>query len=560
MTQTRPLRRRFLPLAVLAGVLGSLIIAPAAAHAAGTASISGTVTAAGSGTPLEGVAVQLYLPTAPLTLVGSDTTDSSGAYSIPDLDAGTYKLFIYTGALPPLSDYQSEWYPSGNSFASATTFDLAESEALQVDAELEAEATISVNVVGENGQSDATLQVYIYGYDAGVYTGYAGGGGRTWDTPTFVDSYSVPAGTYRVRFVDQRPDGPNSYRDEYYDDVFSAEDAVDITVGPGETFALPTVTLSTLGPVTNQRLAGANRYETAVAVSQQFDSFGGAEGSYVYVANGANYPDALSAGPAAAHRNAPLLLTEGGSLPTAVRNELIRLQPETVIIAGGTAVVSNSVKSAIDAVVDTVVRIGGANRYETSRLLVEDAFPSAENAFIATGANFPDALAATAAAAKKSAPVILVDGTASSAPSATRSLIGSSGLGVTDVYIAGGTAVVSNGVKASLEGIDSVENVTRLGGTDRYATSLIINEEVFVTQDVGDDANAFFAVGTGFADALAGAPLASAQPGSAPLFTVPRNCVPEDVLDLFATMNVEKIWLLGGSAVLTNGVRNLTSC
>ena len=559
MLRTRRSRLLLLPLGVSLAVVAGVVVVPPATAAPGEASISGVVTDAATGDPLQGAEVTLYEPVGSpgaIEVVPPVFTDEFGAYSLTGLDEGTYKLWVN----PAGATYQPEWYPSGFSFGSAATFDLADAEALTADVALDAKGTISGTVRGTNGPSGETLTVLVYRYEGGVYTGYASGGGSVWDSTTYNWSVDVPPGQYRVRVDDSRPEGPGSYRTEIYDNVFDLDDGDDVTVVSGETTVVPQITMSTLGPVTNERLSGANRYATAVAVSQQFDSFEGAEGSYVYVASGANYPDALSAGPAAAFRDAPLLLTEGNSLPTAVRNELIRLEPETVIIAGGSAVVSNSVRSAIDAVVDTVVRIGGANRYETSRLLVDDAFPSASDAFIATGANFPDALAATAAAAQKSAPVILVDGTASSVNSATRALIGSGGLGVTDVYIAGGTAVVSNGVRSSLAGIDSVSTVTRLGGADRYATSVLINSEIFVTQDIGDDPNAFFAVGTGFADALAGAALAGAQTPAAPLFTVPRTCVPSDVLDLFATMKVEKIWLLGGTAVLTNGVRDLNSC
>lgn len=547
-----------LSLAVMGMIVVGALSVPLPASAAGTASIAGTVSDSQTSDPLEGITVQLYLPTAPLTLVESDITDASGAYSLPDLAAGTYKLFFFTGAVPPASNYQSTWYPSGSSFASAATFDLADGEALVADVPLDESATISGSVVGENGPTGAILQILIYQYSGGVYTGFAAGGSPIWNTATLTYEYRVPPGDYRVRFIDTRAADVDTYRDVVYDDVFSLDDGDLLTVGPGDTVALPTVTMTVLGPVTDDRLFGANRYETAVAVSSQFSPFGGSPNTYAYVASGANYPDALSAGPAAASRNAPLLLTEPNRLPTAVRDELIRLQPETVVIAGGTGVVSASVFAAIDAIVDNVVRLGGADRYETSRLIVDDAFASAETAFIATGTNFPDALAATAAAAKLEGPVLLVNGSASSLPAATSSLLGSTGLAVDQIFIAGGTAVVSGGVATALAGIDSVSTVTRLGGADRYATSLLINERVFQLDDVGDDPNVFLAVGTGFADALAGSALAGSL--NAPLFTVPKNCVPEDVLDLFALIEVEKVWLLGGTAVLSNAVRDLTPC
>ncbi|HET9416249.1 MAG TPA: PQQ-dependent sugar dehydrogenase [Candidatus Limnocylindria bacterium] len=97
----------------------------------------------------------------------------------------------------------------------------------------------------------------------------------------------------------------------------------------------------TTGPV--QRRNGADRYETAVAVSVA--SFRSAD--RVFIATGANFPDGLAGGPAGASLRAPLLLVRPDSLPTSVRNELLRLSPSRVTILGGPNAVAESVRSAI---------------------------------------------------------------------------------------------------------------------------------------------------------------------------------------------------------------------
>jgi putative cell wall-binding protein len=293
------------------------------------------------------------------------------------------------------------------------------------------------------------------------------------------------------------------------------------------------------------RLAGADRYSTAATVSAQFES-----AETVYIASGVNYPDALSAAPAAAHVGAPLLLTAPDALPQVIIDEIKRLDPSRVVIAGGLAAVSQAVENKLNSIVDgSVVRFAGVNRYDTSRLVTDDAFGTTANAFLATGSNFPDALAASAAAAHLGAPVILVPGTDASVDAATLALLDT--LAVEKIYLAGGTAVVSSAIKTQLTNADFA--VTRLAGDERYATSVAINA-------LFDPVNtkAFLAVGTGYADALAGAALAGAH--DAPLFTVPGNCVPDAVLAALDALGATDITLLGGTAVLTLPVAKLVDC
>jgi putative cell wall-binding protein len=101
---------------------------------------------------------------------------------------------------------------------------------------------------------------------------------------------------------------------------------------------------ATTGSVT--RLAGPDRYSTAVDVS--FRTFGGSR--VVFVATGRNFPDALGGGPVAGSLPGPLLLVPGTSVPTAVANELRRLDPDEVVILGGSGVVSSGVQSQIESV------------------------------------------------------------------------------------------------------------------------------------------------------------------------------------------------------------------
>lgn len=298
------------------------------------------------------------------------------------------------------------------------------------------------------------------------------------------------------------------------------------------------------------RLAGADRFATSAEVAKEYAPFAEGEG-VVYIANGLDYPDALSAAPAAAFRGAPLLLTQRDSLPASVREQIERLSPELIVIAGGTGVVSAAVEAELNTLAPTVERHAGADRYATSRVLTEEAFgvSGALTVFLATGTGFPDALAASAAAGRFAAPVVLVDGSQSTVPLATRQLLTS--LGADQLFIAGGTGVVSEGIRTSL--ITAGYAVTRLAGADRYATSAAINDFSFATSST-----VFLAVGTGYADALAGAALAGNV--SAPLFVVPGNCVPQSVLTQIADLGATEVRLLGGVGSLSTQVATLTRC
>ncbi|WP_202566216.1 cell wall-binding repeat-containing protein [Agreia sp. COWG] len=297
------------------------------------------------------------------------------------------------------------------------------------------------------------------------------------------------------------------------------------------------------------RLSGDDRYATSVAIAKA--SYPGSADT-VYVATGENYPDALSAAPAAVAEGAPLLLVPSSSVPQSVTDEITSLRPKTVVVVGGPAAISDSVVADLSALSSGgAVRVSGNTRYETSRLISERAFgPSLTSAYVATGANFPDALSASAVAAGRGAPVILVPGAASSVDSDTTSFISSRG--ISSIVIAGGTAAVSSQIEAQLKTVPGV-SVQRLAGQGRSQTSAAINEASFTTSS-----EVYLATGSTFPDALAGAALAGLK--KAPLYVIPTQCLPSYVLDDIAHLGAGTVTALGGFAALAEPVDSLTSC
>jgi len=291
------------------------------------------------------------------------------------------------------------------------------------------------------------------------------------------------------------------------------------------------------------RLAGASRYETAIAVSKKY-----ARGvPAVFVATGLNFPDALSAAAAAARLGGPLLLTPPTELAPAVRDEIARLQPETIYIAGDQGAVSRSVETALEKIAP-VQRLGGLSRYDTGNRIVETAFRSASQAFIATGRTFPDALAASGAAGGIGAPVILVDGVQSSLPASSDALLKK--LGVTSVTIVGGPGAVSPGIETQLS---RTYATTRIGGASRYETAANINDTYFAR---GTAPAAFIATGLNFPDALAGAALAGRMKG--PVYVTATACVPEVAHVSLAAQGAASTVALGSANVVSdNAAANL---
>jgi putative cell wall-binding protein len=282
------------------------------------------------------------------------------------------------------------------------------------------------------------------------------------------------------------------------------------------------------------RLAGSNRYATAVEVSRDGYAPGVAT---AYVASGENFPDALAAGPA----GGPVLLVQPTAVPAAVDAELRRLAPGRIVIAGGTGAVSAAVERQL-AGIAPVVRAAGPNRYTTAAAVSALSHPGGSPvAYLATGANYPDALAAGPAAARRDAPLLLTAGDRLIDEAATEL----ARLGVRDVVIAGGTGVVAPAVESRLRQLGYT--VTRAAGPDRYATATALSKQVF---GAGSAGQVYLATGRNFPDAL-GAGAAAAGRG-VPLLLSNTTCMPTTSRDEIRRTGAGTARVSGGTAVLSD--------
>lgn len=281
------------------------------------------------------------------------------------------------------------------------------------------------------------------------------------------------------------------------------------------------------------RIAGPDRYATAVAVSQA--EFPSGHASAVVLARGDAYPDALVGTPLAHAMNAPILLTTGTALPAVTATELTRVLPAggTVYILGGTGAVPASVATQVTNLGYHVVRYGGADRYATA-LQVAGALGNPGSVLLATGTNFPDALAAGTAAAKIGGVVLLTDGT--TLPSADSGYLSAHAQAV---YAVGGPASTAD------------PGATALVGSDRYATAVTVAEQFFTNPP-----SLGVATGTTFPDALSGGPLL-AHLGAPVILTAP-TAIPSTVGNYLTQVQavVSTAHLLGGTAALPTAIQS----
>lgn len=491
-------------------------------------------------------------------------TDSNGAYSIA-VDPGRYRIRASVTPSPDALDLSTSWFGGAAAESDATIVTVATDARLTgLDLQVEKAAVLTGSVTPV---LDDPLDV---GYSAEAWTTDSRG---RWYLATgaavrkggFV-FHGLPAGDYVVRvtgvLLNRTDDFAPVVAPRFAPGVEDRDDATRFRVESGETRSVGTVSLPPLRQSTT-RISGPDRFAVAAAMSSQFTETGGT----VVVANGLGFPDALSAGPAAAHLDAPLLLVTPTAIPEAVASELKRLRPKTVVVVGGAVSISADVEKALGVVATpaggprpTVVRVGGSDRYATSRAIARYAFVSTDAPatttgvspsrvlYLASGSGFADALSAGAAAADADAPLVMVDGQAGSADDATRELW--SDLGSPDAIGVGGPRAMSAGIARSLSGTDRGSQIV---GADRYEVSHHTTRGAF-----SEAGTAYLATGVNYPDALAGAALAART--SSPLFIVPGTCVPASILHDLNVLQTEHVVLLGGPQALSSRVDALTRC
>lgn len=305
---------------------------------------------------------------------------------------------------------------------------------------------------------------------------------------------------------------------------------------------VPTGSSSSAPAAAGARIAGADRFATSAAISAEAFSPGVA---VAYLTSGDNFPDALSGTSAAGAQSAPVLLVSPDAIPSAIRTELTRLKPKRIVVLGGTGTVSDAVLAGARSYTSgTVTRLSGADRYATSASISAATFPRGVSVvYLASGADFPDALAAGAAAAQASAPVLLVQ--PGTLPTAVRTEL--ERLKPGRIVVLGGATSISDAVMKDAARY-ATSGATRIAGADRYGTSAAVSASVF---SPGVKV-VYLASGQNFPDALSGGP-AAALKDSPVLLTAPTS-LPTAVRAELERLKPQRIVILGGSSSVSDAV------
>jgi putative cell wall-binding protein len=276
----------------------------------------------------------------------------------------------------------------------------------------------------------------------------------------------------------------------------------------------------------------------------------------VILATARNFPDALGGAALAGMLDAPILLTEPGALSPQTRTAIGTLGATRAIILGSTDAVSADVETELNGMLTdpAVERVGGANRYETAEWLAQAAVANQKDrsdvAFVATGRNYPDALAAAPIAAANGWPIYLSD-THYIRP---QTLAAMHNDGIAKVHILGSATAVGSEVETALNGSFGDANVDRIGDTDRYRTAAALME--FAMRDYGMNiSHLAITTGQNYPDALAAGPL-QGKTGSVLLLTK-KDSVPPILTALpGVAAYVHEVRFLGDTNAISTPVRN----
>ncbi|CAA7599596.1 Putative cell wall binding repeat 2 [Acididesulfobacillus acetoxydans] len=191
-------------------------------------------------------------------------------------------------------------------------------------------------------------------------------------------------------------------------------------------------------------------------------------------------------------------------------------------------------------------RFYGQDRFQTSIAIARQLYPGqVQNVVLASAYSFPDALAASTLAAKLKAPIILIG------PRLHDSLV--SAEYVKNHLVAGGTVTIVGGVGVVPQRVEQWMlnrgfSVTRLGGSDRFATDADIVKQLNVPQGTP----LVVANGYDFPDALGISSVAASK--GWPILLTGVNRIPQTALDVIKSDAPTNIYVVGGEGVVSDSV------
>jgi putative cell wall-binding protein len=200
------------------------------------------------------------------------------------------------------------------------------------------------------------------------------------------------------------------------------------------------------------RYSDSNRYLTAATVAERTIGVPGrtAWDGTAFVATGGNFPDALAAAPVAAKMGWPLYLADPAGMQGSLVTRMKAAGVKKVIVLGGTSAVSAATMNQLTAAGMPATRWSGSDRYDTARVVATNSLGAYSGLTVgklalATGENFPDALAGGVMQGLSGSVMLLSNGQTLSAP--TAEMLSANKGKVSELRFLGGTSVLSTAVR-----------------------------------------------------------------------------------------------------------------
>ena len=224
-------------------------------------------------------------------------------------------------------------------------------------------------------------------------------------------------------------------------------------------------------------IVGDTRYETSSMIANILDY------DEAVLVNGVAMADGLSASGLSGAIDGPVLLTEENNIPNSIRDRLKSVN--RVYIVGGTGVISSRVEEEINRMGVETIRLGGIDRYATSKAVankVRELSGSNKIFYVNGGGAYADAMSIAPVAAREKAPVIITNGK------------------TTDYLIESGTSYIIGGEGVMSSYFNSFGE--RIGGVNRFDTNRKIIDRFF-----SDKNHVYLSNSNIFADALSASAL-----------------------------------------------------
>ena len=237
---------------------------------------------------------------------------------------------------------------------------------------------------------------------------------------------------------------------------------------------MPAATAAAVDPMTTQRLAGADRFATSLAMARAFADLRGGSLDTAVLVGGRSWPDAVTAAGLAGLVDGPILLVHADGLSRDAIRFLERTGVSELIAIGSEAALPLSALAAAAHIDPAVERITAADRFSASAEVARrmaasgHGFGSARTVILANGAVFADAMVAGAFAARGTHAVLLTP--RDRLHPAVAAFIASDL--VERVVILGGHAAISASLELNIDRLG--RHVVRLAGATRFETAVAV--------------------------------------------------------------------------------------